>query len=202
MIILPFSSEAIAQAADIIRAGGVVAHATETCYGLACDLANADAVALLFRIKDRPVTQPVSGLFRDLEQAKEYAEWNDEAQRLARQFLPGPLTVVLPLRPDAPLQLFPTASSERSMSIGVRVSSHPHARALSEAVGTPLSTTSANRHGRPNPYSAEEVMESLRKDSALAMIIDGGPLPPVPPSTVMDLTNEEATIIRKGNVAS
>src|SRR5262245_56720739 len=107
MRLLPVSAGALQEALSLLQNGGVVAHATETCYGLACDLRNPDAVTRLFVIKRRPLTQPVSALFASVEDAKRYVEWNDRAEELARTYLPGPLTLILPLRPDAPARLFP-----------------------------------------------------------------------------------------------
>lgn len=187
MQILPLSPETLAQALDTLRAGGIVAHATETCYGLACDLRNPAAVARLFAVKQRPDTQPVSALFRDVAHAKEYVIWNSEAEKLAEAFLPGPLTLILPLRSDAPHTLLPCPTGHAT--IGVRISSHPVAQDLIQQYALPLSTTSANVHGLPSPYSADTIAEQfascvLQPD----LVLDCGPLPPVPPSKIIDLT--------------
>lgn len=207
MKIIPFSDDAIAQAVMILKDGGVIAHATETCYGLACDLSNPDAVKKLFAIKARPEHQPVSALFESVEQAKEYVQWSDRAEELATQYLPGPLTMILPMRKDAARQLYPFVHSEflilnsEFKTIGVRISSSPVAQSLVEAFGSPLSTTSANLHGHPNPYSAEDIVGQL-KDQTIQpdLIIDSGVLPQNPPSTVMDLTGESLSIKRQGKI--
>lgn len=216
MHILPYSESAIAEAVAVIQKGGVVAHATETCYGLACDLSNIDAVRKVFAIKQRPLTQPISGLFFSIDQAKQYVVWNDRADELAATYLPGPLTMILPLRSDAPTQLHPTPqfiipnslpgealakSGEFIITLGVRLSSHPHAQQLAAAIGTPISTTSANVHGHPNPYSAEDIVKQLEGQPDVPdLIIDGGILPQVPPSTVIDLTKETIEQKRQGGV--
>ncbi len=176
---------AVLTAVTFLKAGGVIAHPTETCYGLCADLTNATAVERLFVLKERPRGQPVSGLFATAEAAKAWVTWTDEAERLAAAHLPGPLTLILPLRADAPARLLP--SPEGGTTLGVRVSSHPFALALAAAYGTPISTTSANRHGEPNPYSVADLQRTWPKDGP-DLVIDGGTLPPVPPSTVMDLT--------------
>src|SRR4030042_823855 len=98
MHILPSSPQAIDQALGILSRGGVVAHATETCYGLACDLTNPEALERLFAIKERPKDQPVSALFPSVAEAKKYVVWNEEAEKLAQKFLPGPLRLIFPLR--------------------------------------------------------------------------------------------------------
>jgi len=210
MKIVPYSPSALAEAVAVIRNGGVVAHATETCYGLACDLSNVDAVKKVFAIKQRPLTQPISGLFSSIDDAKQYVTWNDRAEELAEKYLPGPLTMILPLRSDAPTQLYPTAqfiihNSEflihPNPTIGVRISSHPHAQQLSSAAGFPISTTSSNIHGQPNPYSAEDIAAQFAdQEHQPDFVLDSGSLPPTPPSTVIDLTKDDPEERRQGTV--
>lgn len=199
MKIVPFSDAAVAEAVLILKNGGVIAHATETCYGLACDLSNVDAVRKVFAIKQRSEQQPISGLFSSVDDAKMYVEWNERAEELAQQYLPGPLTMILHLRADGPTQLFPIP--DQAKTIGVRISSSPVAQSLVEAFGSPLSTTSANLHSYSNPYSAEDIVGQLQ-DQAIQpdMIIDSGVLPQNPPSTVVNLTENEQTH-RKGSIS-
>jgi L-threonylcarbamoyladenylate synthase len=220
---LPASNTAIEEALKILRDGGIVAHATETCYGFACDLTNPNAVVRLFTIKQRPADQPVSALFPSVDEAKRYVEWNERAEELAKKFLPGPLTLILPIHPDAPCKLFltqqqTTNSKQRAnqltskraneripaneLTIGIRVSSHTLATQLALKFGRPLSTTSANLHGKPNPYSAEEIVEQYRREEFQPdLILDSGALAPTSPSTVMDLTDENLGTRRKGEIA-
>ena len=199
MRLLSASSSTTSEALRLLRAGGIVAHATETCYGLACDLANPDAVARLFAIKKRPTEQPVSALFASVEDAKRYVVWTDEAEALANTHLPGPLTIILLLRRDAPVVLLPTPHSPLP-TIGVRVSSHPQARGLVTLFGSPLSTTSANVHGEANPYDARTILERFHAEEHQPdLIIDSGPLPPVPPSTVIDLAKGKT--LREGGIS-
>lgn len=218
MKIIPFSDEGLNEALTVLRNGGVVAHATETCYGLACDLGNPDAVAKLFAIKQRPEAQPVSALFASVDDAKEYVEWSERAEELAKQYLPGPLTLILSLKKNGLKQLWPTPGGQRTESrrqeasalptdfcllpttLGIRVSSHAHAQSLIEAYGSPLSTTSANLHGQPNPYSAEDIVQQFGDQPVQPdFILDSGKLPPTPPSTIVDLTKNEQTH-RKGSI--
>ncbi|MFA6523732.1 MAG: L-threonylcarbamoyladenylate synthase [Candidatus Peribacteraceae bacterium] len=225
MRLLKESDEAVRKALDVLRNGGVVAHATETCYGFACDLTNPAAVAKLFTVKQRPADQPVSTLFPSVEEVKKYAVWNDRAKELAKKYLPGPLTLILPLRSDAPCKLFLTQqqtthnpsspatavssgqASKRAnervpanqLTIGIRVSSNSLAARLAQEFGKPLSTTSANLHSQPNPYSAQDIIAQfngagLRPD----LILDSGTLPETPASTVIDLTENEGKRLREG----
>lgn len=197
MRLIAVSPEAVDEALHVLTTGGVVAHATETCYGLACDLRKPAAVARLFAIKRRPADQPVSALFASLEDAKRYVEWNDRAQALASDNLPGPLTLILPLRKDAP-PLFPTPIPSPSPTLGIRISSHPLAAELAARFGHPLSTTSANLHGEPNPYSATEIERQFQgHDPQPDLILDSGGLPPTPPSTIIDLSRTGSAETRR-----
>ncbi len=211
---LPFNTESLLEAVTLIKSGAVIAHATETCYGFACDLSNIEAVKKLFAIKNRPEAQPVSGLFSSGEEAKKYVLWNERAEELAQQYLPGPLTIILPMRSDAPSQLFPSPHSQFSrhpelaeglhsqlVTLGVRVSSSPDAALLVTACNFPTSTTSANLHGLPNPYSAADIIKQFEnQEHQPDLILDSGTLPQVPPSTVIDCTKEVLEEKRPGNL--
>lgn len=192
----------IEEAVAVLKRGGVVAHPTETCYGFACDLANLDAVKKVFALKRRPDDKPVSALFASVDDAKKYVAWTDRAQELATANLPGPLTLVLPLRGDMPMRLHPCPTTYNlppaTSSLGVRVSPHPVALALVTAFGAPLSTTSANVHGEPNPYGGQEIFERFADEKLQPdLILDFGVLPQVPPSKVVDLTTPEEAVLRQ-----
>jgi L-threonylcarbamoyladenylate synthase len=197
MNIQPLSDKVIQEAITILRNGGVVAHATETCYGLACDLGSAVAVEKLFAIKNRPTNQPVSALFTSIDQSQQYVEWNEGALMLGTKHLPGPLTIILTKKPGCALHVCP----EGSESIGVRISSHPTARRLTEAFGSPLSTTSANIHGKKNPYSAEDIGTQYARAQVIPdLIIDEGELSHEASSTVVDASHGAVDILREGNI--
>ena len=191
MQVLPENTKAIDQVVKILKSGGIVAHATETCYGLACDLSNPDAVRKLFEIKNRPLTYPVSALFETVTQAKKYVKWNDRAEELATKYLPGPLTLILPMKSDAPEILYPVPDG--SKTIGVRISPNTTAQRLAQLFGKPISTTSANMHGEPNPFSAQAIIDQGVKPD---LIIDSGELKPTDVSRVIDLTGSEEKILR------
>ncbi len=199
MKIVPFSDAGLKEALHVLSAGGVIAHATETCYGFACDLRSPLAVKKLFHIKQRPEVQPVSGLFGSIEKAKKWVVWDEKADVLAKQYLPGPLTLILHVRPDAPAAIFPSLINYKTL--GIRVSSHPHAEALANAANYPLSTTSANVHGKPNPYSAEDIVAQFAHEKVQPdLILDSGTLPHVPPSTVINLTTDDDQTLRAGTI--
>jgi L-threonylcarbamoyladenylate synthase len=141
----------------------------------------------------------VSALFPSIEAAKEFVQWNTRAEALAEKYLPGPLTLILPLRRSAH-PLFPTP--EGGKTVGVRISPHPIASSLALLFGEPLSTTSANLHGKPNPYSVADLAEQFDHQPVQPdLILDSGILPPTPPSTVLDLTGKAGGgILRQGEV--
>ena len=207
MHILPANKEGLRAAIHILRQGGIVAHATETCYGFACDLTNPEAVEQLFTLKQRPPNQPVSALFASIVDARKYVEWSEKAEELAKKYLPGPLTIILPLRSDAPAPLFATPqklsaiSYQLSATLGIRLSSHPVAQKLVEMFGSPLSTTSANLHGKPNTYSVEEILTQFRgMELQPDLVLDSGTLPRRQPSTVVVLGNGNAEVVRRGGI--
>jgi len=191
--ILP-ADQGIREAIEVIHSGGIVAHATETCYGFACDLTNPIACKHLYQLKDRPDYLPVSALFLSIEATEEWVIWNEQAMKLAQQNFPGPLTIILPLQRDVLPHL-----PERTL--GIRISSFPLAMMLAQESGTPLSTTSANVHGAQNPYSAEEILEQFRdRKHQPDLILDSGTLPRVEASTVVSVMNGTMQIVRQGSI--
>ena len=199
MQVLPADINGINHALSILRDGGVVAHATETCYGLACDLTNEAAVARLFAIKKRPLNQPVSVLFASVKDAQRYVTWNPEALEFSKKYLPGPLTLILPLRIDAPRTLH--LCLKKTTTIGMRVSSHPIAQELVKKYKSPFSTTSANLHGALNPYSSDDIIAQFSREKCRPdLILDSGVLPFAPPSTVIDLSKGGKSVRRQGSI--
>lgn len=201
MQVIPASTDGIARALEVLQSGGCVVHATETCYGIACDLGNPDAVKHLFEMKQRPVHQPVSALFSSMEEAEKYVVFSPLARELVRKYLPGPLTLVLPVQLKTPTPIFVTADSEMPATIGVRISSHPVAQALVEGFGRPIATTSANLHGKPSPYSVAEIKAQWDLVAPTPkLIIDSGFLAIAEPSTVVQIERDCVTTLRQGTL--
>lgn len=201
------SDTGITRALAILHSGGVIAHATETCYGLACDLSNPKALEKLFDIKQRPYDQPVSALFSSLEEAKKFVVFSPKALELAKKYLPGPLTLVLAMEADASCPMYvcpplPIASRlSLPASVGIRISSHPFAQELALRFGKPIATTSANLHGHPNPYSPTDIMSQFMDAEFLPdLVIDSGVLPTAPASTVIAVDGEKLTVLRQGEL--
>ena len=197
MEIVQPTEQGISRAIQILHDGGTVAHATETCYGLACDLRNKNAVERLFKQKQRPGDSPVSALFESIDQAKHFTEWNDLADQLAHQHLPGPLTIILPLKHES--GLFPTISGGETL--GIRISPHPTAMELVKKFGSPISTTSANVHGEPNTYSSDEIVAQFKGDDVPDLILDSGTLEERSSSSVVSVVGESVEIVRKGDLS-
>ena len=185
---------AIAEAVELLRAGGIVAVPTDTVYGIAADMALPDAIERLFAAKGRPPEKAVAVLLADAAQADELGVLNPAATVLAERFWPGGLTLVLPVRPEARL---PRVLAGGAPTIGVRVPDHPTPRALAAVLG-PLPTTSANRSGDADARNAQEIAERLGE--SLALVLDGGPVRGGPASTVVDCTLEWPSILREGAI--
>ncbi len=191
----PADSENIARAASALRAGGLVAFPTETVYGLGADATNDDAVAAIFAAKGRPSFNPLIVHFTDIEATAREVAINDSARNLARQFWPGPLTLVLPRRDDCRLSRLVSAGLD---SVAVRVPAHATARALLTEAGCPVAAPSANRSGHISPTTAAHVAASLCDVPVL--ILDGGPCPLGIESTVIDLSTDTPMLLRPGGV--
>ena len=167
--ILPYGEAAIAEAAAIIAAGGCVATPTETVYGLAADATNAEAVAGIYAAKGRPSFNPLIVHVADRRAAEAIVMFDRDARALADAFWPGPLTLVLPLRPDAPIAGLVTAGLA---TVAIRVPQHRAMQALLAACGKPLAAPSANASGTISPTRASHVAASL--GDRVPLIIDDG----------------------------
>ena len=165
-----FDDEALAAAAALIRAGGIVAVPTETVYGLAADATNADAVARIYAAKGRPSFNPLIVHVPDLAAAEQIAVFDEAARALAERWWPGPLTLVLPLRADAGIPSLVTAGLD---TIALRVPAHRAMQALLRAAARPLAAPSANASNAISPTRAEHVASSL--GGRVSLILDDGP---------------------------
>lgn len=193
--ILPFSDEAIEEAARLIGEGYPVAIATETVYGLAADATNPEAVARIYEAKGRPSFNPLIVHVPDLATAERIGEFSDEARALARRCWPGPLTLVVPLRNDAGIASLITAGLS---TIALRVPAHPAVQALLRRTGRPLAAPSANASGRISPTKAEHVLQSL--DGRIPLIVDAGPTERGLESTIVGVTDGRVRLLRRGPI--
>jgi len=187
----------IRRAAEIIRKGGLVAIPTETVYGLAADATNDLAVARIFEVKGRPAFNPLIVHVADIEMARRYVETPPLADRLAAEFWPGPLTLVLMRREVCEISLLASAGLD---TLAVRAPDHAVAQAVIKTAGRPLAAPSANPSGRVSPTRAEHVRESL--GDKVDMILDGGPCSIGVESTIVKIDGERAILLRPGGVAA
>jgi L-threonylcarbamoyladenylate synthase len=192
---LPASSPAaIAEAAEVIRAGGLVAFPTETVYGLGANAFDARAVARIFAVKRRPSFDPLIVHLDSAAGLSRVAAGDDRrVAALAERFWPGPLTLVLPRRPEVP-----DIVTSGLDTVGVRVPAHPAAHALLAASGTPIAAPSANPFGYVSPTTAEHVLDQLGGE--VDVVLDGGPSPVGVESTILSLAGSEPTILRPGGL--
>ncbi|MBN8809019.1 MAG: threonylcarbamoyl-AMP synthase [Sphingomonas sp.] len=193
--ILPYNAYTVAEAAALIAAGECVAVPTETVYGLAADATNGAAVARVYAAKGRPSFNPLIVHVLDLAAAKRLAAFDARAEALAAAFWPGPLTLVLPLKPSAGIASLVTAGLE---TIALRVPDHRAMRGLLKATGKPLAAPSANASGGISPTRVEHVARSL--DGRIPLILDDGPTGRGIESTIVREVFGSTRILRHGPI--
>ncbi len=188
-------NEELRRAVEILRRGGLVAFPTETVYGLGADATNAKAIARLYEVKRRPADHPVIVHFSSAEKALSWGrEVPQSAKSLAARFWPGPLTLIF--RRSAAAKDFVTGGQD---AVGVRVPSHPVARALLQAFEHPIAAPSANRFGFVSPTTAAHVREDLGAD--VDLVLEGGATEVGIESTIVDLSGREAVLLRPGAIS-
>ena len=184
----------ISEAAEIIRTGGLVAFPTETVYGLGANALNPAAVQKIFEMKGRPETSPLIVHVASVEMAREIvAQWPPLAEELARQWWPGPLTLVLPKK-----TLVPDNVTAGLPTVGVRMPNHPMALALIEEAGVPVAAPSANRFTGLSPTTAEHVRAVFGN---VLPVLDGGPCAVGIESTVVAIEDGKLKLLRPGMIA-
>ena len=183
----------VRRAAELLRAGGLVAFPTETVYGLGADASSAAAVARLYAAKGRPADHPVIVHFSSPENAFEWGrEIPEAARKLAARFWPGPLTLIL--KRSAKAKDFVTGGQD---SVGLRVPSHPVAQALLREFNGGIAAPSANLFGSISATTAAHVREELNID----IVLDGGPSEVGIESTIVDLSGANVVLLRPGGIS-
>ncbi len=198
LVVLPDAPDpdAVGEAADVIRRGGLVAFATETVYGLGADATSAAAVRRIFAAKGRPPTNPLIVHVDSVDSARPLAAaWPDIAERLAARFWPGPLTLVLPKT-----TIIPGVVTAGGPTVGLRVPIPAVARDLIARSGRPIAAPSANRSLRISPTAARHVAKDL--GGRVDLILDSGPTTVGLESTVLDLTSDPPAILRPGPITA
>jgi L-threonylcarbamoyladenylate synthase len=191
------SNAALAEAADRLRAGGLVAFPTETVYGLGADALDADAIDRIFALKGRPLDNPIIAHVADASHAPAVvAAWDERCGTLAARFWPGPLTLVAPRAGAVPARL-----TGGRATVAVRAPDHPVARALLAAFGGPVGAPSANRSGHVSPTTAAHVADDF-PEAADLLVLDGGPCRVGIESTVLDVSVDPPRVLRPGAVSA
>lgn len=188
-------TSAITRCADIIKSGGLVAFPTETVYGLGADATDKDAARRIYAAKGRPSDNPLIIHISRAEDAEGYAHTSPLYYRLAKAFMPGPLTVILPKKDTIPAEV--TGGLD---SVAVRCPSHQTARALISAAGVPIAAPSANISGSPSPTSAAHVINDM--NGKIEAIIEGGECEIGLESTIVKLDGGKAILLRPGAITA
>jgi len=187
-------AEKIRRAAEVVRRGGVIAYPTETVYGLGADAFDPEAVGRVYQIKGRDLGKAILLIAAELQGVEELVEEIPPvARRLMEKFWPGPLTLVFRASARVPKELL-----GEGRTIGVRIPGSRLCRELVREAGVPLTSTSANRSGQPNPRKADEVLRALGE--SIDLVLDGGPTPSAVPSTVVEVSSGEARLVRPGAI--
>jgi L-threonylcarbamoyladenylate synthase len=182
----------IQKAAQLIRSGELVVFPTETVYGLGANALDPTAVRKIYALKGRPANSPLIVHVSSIAEARELAaEWPEDAERLAREFWPGPLTIVLPKKP-----IIPDEVTAGLPTVGLRMPRHPVALALLREAGVPIAAPSANRFAQLSPTTAQHVREAFGDETPF--LLDGGPCEVGLESTVIAVTRDGLEVLRPG----
>lgn len=189
----PLNEDQLQEVIEVLRAGDTVVYPTDTLYGLGVDPFNVDAVKKMYDMKKRPYELPVSIAVHDISQIEEYVEITDLARHTTREFLPGPLTIVLKKKREDTL---PIVSGKNTL--GVRILDHPVALPILMKFG-PMTSTSANLHKHEPPSRIEDAIDQL--GDSVKIYIDSGRCRYGQESTVLDVSTDSPRMIRPGVIS-
>lgn len=197
----------IQKAMAVLKSGGIILYPTDTLYGLGADALSDKSLGKIYELKGRDKRKPIHAIVADMKMVEKYAEVPDMARMLAKEFLPGPLTLILKKKDRVK-----TGFAKGISKIGFRIPNNPFCLALAKKFGKPITTTSANKSGRKTERTVKTILEQLRDKKAYSsllkktgiakidLVIDAGELPKRQPSTVVDLTGREPVILREGAI--
>ncbi len=187
-------SASIGRAIAVLKRGGLVVYPTETAYALGGDATNADAVKKIFAAKKRDPSKPLPLIVHDDTTANRSVLVDSFSRVLMNAFWPGPLTLIVKAKNSSM-----NGVASRTGEVAVRVSPHPVARALAKALGRPIVSTSANRSGGGTHYRIAGALADL--GTLPDLVLDAGPLPPRPPSTIVRCRAGRCDILRSGPIS-
>ena len=173
---------------NALRNGGILMHPTETCYGLAVDIFNEEALGCLYRVKGMSEGKPLSILVADLQMAQEYGVFGKKALELSEKYWPGALSILVPRT-----QKLPSFFNRGPEFVSIRISSNEFCRGMVKELGRPVTTTSANKAGEREFYEVREI-------EGVDCVVDGGKLSGNKPSTIVKVEGDELTILRQGDL--
>ncbi len=185
----------IFESKNTLNDGGILLYPTDTVYGLGVDALNIEAIHKLKELKGRD-GKAFSVIVSDLEMAEKYVEVNDKAQEIAKKYLPGPLTIILPKKDIVPDEL-----TEGKQTLGIRIPNNEFCIKLAKEFGRPFVSTSANVGGEETKNLTREILEQFgAKADHIDYLVDVGELPQRKPSTIVDLSSGNIEIIREGSI--
>ncbi len=186
--------EVAIKAAEALKNGEVIVHPTETCYGFAVDPFNEEALEKLYEIKKMEREKPLSIMVDSLDMADKYGLFSDYAKTIVEQFWPGPVSIMVMKRKGSLPEFF----NKNEKFVSIRYSSDPFSTRIVELFGKPIVTTSANLAGKPACYNVKDVKEQLgvRRFEKIGLVVDGGKIPPNPPSTIVKIVGDTTVFVR------
>jgi len=188
---------ALDYAVSLLCTGKILLYPTDTTYALGANALDTSAIGQVYRIKRRSLTKPLHIVVASLDMAERFAVVNDAAKALASEFLPGPLTIILPRKDTIPRLLVGGLNT-----VGIRIPDNKICLKIAQKAQVPFTTTSANVSGRGNPYTVTQVVEHLGPQIDLVdLILDQGSLMYREPSTIVDLTTTPPSVLREGSVS-
>lgn len=190
------NKKVIENATQVLMCGGIIIYPTDTCYGVGVNALDKNAVKKLYELKGRDFSKPTHVVVKDWNMIKLLTIPNAIAMKLYKKFLPGPLTIVLSKNAN----LVPDILTGGAQTLGVRILSNLVTQSISDLVPFPYTTPSANKTGKPAPYSVDEVKKVLDVEQ-VDLILDAGKLPLNKPSTLINLSISPPTILREGSIA-
>jgi L-threonylcarbamoyladenylate synthase len=187
-------AEVLQLASEVLEKGGTIVYPTETAYGLGCDFYNEEAVAKIYKIKNRDSQSPLSVIIPDIVAASYLVEFGEVSRNIAMNNWPGPLTLVLPFK-------YKQINHHIDSHLALRISNHPFAHSLASSFGKPLVATSANISNNPDSYTPEDIKKQF-KDAKLKpdLFINAGDLPERATSTIIKFVDDKGEILRQGDI--
>jgi len=189
--------EIINKTIEVLKKGGLIIYPTETCYGLGADATNPAAVKKVLEFKGERKGKPILVAVADKKMAQQYVQINEIAENLYKNFLPGPVAVVSKSKG----KVAPGIESVNH-TLGIRIPNYPLVLEIIRQFGRPITSTSANPSGKKPPYSLKDILKytSKKRLGLVDIILDAGQLPIRPPSTIVDTTLQEPTVLRQGEI--